>query len=44
MPRMPAMLDTRKPPVGLSSLIRKSPDGRSTIKVGADGEDGEEKA
>lgn len=44
MPRMPEMLETRLPPVSLPSLSLRSPDGLSMTKVGAFGEEGEEKA
>lgn len=44
IPRMPATLDTRFEPRSLPSCRRISPDGRSITSVGAEGEDGEEKA
>jgi hypothetical protein len=44
MPRIPEMAETRRLPRSFSSLIRRSPDGRSTTRVGAEGDEGEEKA
>lgn len=38
------MLDTRRAPSRGPSFSRTSPDGRSTTKVGAEGDEGEVKA
>ena len=41
MPRIPAILETLLAPVTAPSFNLRSPVGRSTTKVGAEGEDGE---
>ena len=44
MPSIPAILETRFPPNNAPSFSRRSPDGRSTTNVGADGDEGDVKA
>ena len=44
MPKIPAVDETRRLPSIFSLLNRKSPVGRSTTRVGAEGVDGDEKA
>lgn len=41
---MPAILETLFDPSSFPSWSLKSPDGRSTTKVGEEGDDGEENA
>ena len=43
MPSMPAMLDTLRVPSSLPSFNLRSPEGRSTTRVGALGDEGEVK-
>jgi hypothetical protein len=44
IPSIPAMLDTRFPPKRTPSFSLRSPEGRSTTKVGAEGAEGDVKA
>lgn len=44
MPSMPAILDTLLAPNNEPSFSRKSPEGRSTTSVWAEGEEGDVKA
>jgi len=44
IPKMPAILMTLLAPVTFASLIRRSPEGRSSRRVGALGFEGEVKA
>ena len=44
MPSMPAVLDTLLAPGSAPSFSRKSPEGRSTTRVWAEGEEGDVKA
>lgn len=44
IPKIPAILETLLVPNRGPSLKRRSPDGRSTTRVGAEGVDGEVKA
>lgn len=43
IPKIPWMLETRWPPNNLPSFSLRSPEGRSTTRVGVFGEDGDEK-
>lgn len=44
IPSIPAILDTLLPPNNAPSFSRKSPEGLSTTRVGAEGDEGDVKA